>query len=274
MSLPIAMQVYSMRDEANQDLEKVLRELKDMGYDAVELFSLHGKKPEEVAAICQKVGIDPISAHVPYDEMVADPAGTMKAYATVGCRFVAVPYLTDDKRAGTPAWEAVKENIRMLGAAAKKEGMTLLYHNHDFEFQKTDGEYMLDNLYRTVSADLLETELDTCWVKVGGEDPAAYIEKYSGRCPLVHLKDFSGNKNAATYQLIGMEGQQRKNVEETEKFSLRPVGSGVQDMPAIIDAAIKAGAQCLIVEQDNPDEGHTPMQCAKISREYLKSIGY
>ena len=260
MALPIGIQLCSVRNEVKEDYEKALRTLKDMGYDAVEIYNLYGKKPEEVAAICQRVGIDPISAHVAYEEMLADPAGTMKTYATVGCRFIVVPDPPDAKRADAPTWDEFKEALRVLGAAAKKEGMTLLYHNHYvLEFQKVDGEYMLDNLYRTVSADLLETELDTCWVKVGGEDPAAYIEKYSGRCPLVHLKDFTGSRNAP---------------EGGEKFSLRPVGSGVLDMPAVTAAAVKAGAQCLIVEQDRPDGGHTALECAKISREYLKSIGY
>lgn len=61
--------------------------------------------------------------------------------------------------------------------------MTLLYHNHDFEFAKKDGEYLLDIMYRDIPASLLQTEQDTCWVKASGVDPAAYIRKYSGRRP-------------------------------------------------------------------------------------------
>ena len=82
------------------------------------------------------------------------------------------------------------EGAKVLGEAAKKKGMTLLYHNHDFEFALIDGEYALDVLYREVPASLLETELDICWVNISGEDPAAYIRKYAGRAPVVHLKDF------------------------------------------------------------------------------------
>ena len=53
----------------------------------------------------------------------------------------------------------------------RKLGIQLLYHNHDFEFVKLDGEYALDVLYSTIPADLLQTEIDTCWVKVAGVDP-------------------------------------------------------------------------------------------------------
>ena len=62
---------------------------------------------------------------------------------------------------------------------------------------KIDGKYALDILYDTVPADYLATEIDTCWVNVGGENPSEYIKKYAGRCPVVHLKDFWGEKSAA-----------------------------------------------------------------------------
>ena len=83
--------------------------------------------------------------------------------------------------------------------------MQLCYHNHDFEFVKLNGEYALDILYKEVPADILETEVDTCWVKVAGEDPGAYLRKYTGRAHIVHLKDFSGEKSEHMYALIGID---------------------------------------------------------------------
>ena len=93
------------------------------------------------------------------------------------------PYLTEEYRPGTPGFQKTLDGARLLGETAKKLGMTLLYHNHDFEFVKIGGKYALDVLYDTVPADLLQTELDTCWVNVGGEDPSAYVRKYAGRAP-------------------------------------------------------------------------------------------
>ena len=157
-----------------------------------------------------------------------------------------------------------------LGTVAKKLGITLLYHNHDFEFLKIDGKYALDILYDSVPADLLQTELDTCWVNVGGENPADYIRKYSGRSPVVHLKDFTGSKSENMYELIGIE---KKAEAAPQKFEFRPVGSGKQDFPAILAAAEDAGAEWVVVEQDNPSMGLTPLECAAKSRAYLKTIG-
>ena len=165
----------------------------------------------------------------------------------------------------------VIENIKKIGQVAKDMGMTLLYHNHDFEFMKLDGKYALDVLYDTVPAELLQTELDTCWVNVGGEKPVDYIKKYSGRAPVVHLKDFFGEKSEDMYELIGIE---KKAPKRPGNFEFRPVGSGLQDFPAILKASEEAGATWVVVEQDNPSMGLTPMESIAKSREYLKTLGY
>ena len=136
---------------------------------------------------------------------------------------------------------------------------------------KLDGKYALEVLYDTIPADLLQTELDTCWVNVGGEEPAAYVRKFAGRAPVVHLKDFFGEKSEDMYELIGIE---KKAPARPGNFEFRPVGSGLQDFPAILAAAEDANAEWVVVEQDNPSMGLTPMECIRKSREYLKTIGY
>ena len=270
MALPVAVQVYSVRNDANMDLRGTLQKIKNMGYDGVEFAGLYGNAPADIKKMCAEIGLVPISAHVPYRDMVADPEGVLSQYATIGCKYVVVPYLVEEDRPGTPGFAAVIENVKMLGAVAKKLGMTLLYHNHDFEFLKLDGKYALEVLYDEVPADLLQTELDVCWVNVGGEEPAAYVRKYTGRAPVVHLKDFYGEKSDDMYELIGIE---KKAPTRPGNFEFRPVGSGLQNFPAILEAAKDAGAEWVVVEQDKPSMGLTPLQCIEKSREYLKTIG-
>ena len=270
MAFPVAVQVYSVRDDAKADLRGTLQKIKDMGYDGVEFAGLYDNDPADIKKMCEDIGLVPVSAHVPYRDMIAAPEAVLSQYATIGCKFVAVPYLVEEDRPGTEGFAAVIENVKMLGAVAKKLGMTLLYHNHDFEFLKIDGKYALDILYDEVSADLLQTELDVCWVNVGGEVPADYIRKYSGRTPVVHLKDFYGEKSEDMYELIGIE---KKAPVRPGNFEFRPVGSGLQDFPAILAAAADAGAQWVVVEQDKPSMGLTPLQSIEKSRQYLKSIG-
>ena len=155
--LPIAIQLYTVRDQAAADFEGTLKAIKAMGYEGVEFAGLHGKTAAEVKAMCAEIGLTPISAHVPYYDMIADPKGVLSDYAEIGCKYVAIPYLTPECRPGTDGFAKVVENAEMLGKVAKELGMTLLYHNHDFEFEKIDGKYALEVLYDTVPADLLQT---------------------------------------------------------------------------------------------------------------------
>lgn len=274
LKLPVAVQLYSVRDEMQSDFYGTIKKMKELGYDGIEFAGLFGEDPEKIKAFCAEIGINPISAHVPYYDMLADPEKVLADYAAIGCRFVAVPYLTEECRPGTDGFGATVEGIRKIAEAAKKLGIQLLYHNHDFEFVKLDGEYALDVLYSTIPEDLLKTEIDTCWVNVAGVDPAEYILKYSDRSPVVHLKDFkkSGNQKGALYKLIGIDDDEEQ--EDEDAFSFMPVGHGMQDMPSILAASEKAGAQWVVVEQDNPAKGSTPLESVKLSREYLKALGW
>lgn len=272
MSFPIALQVYSVRQDAAANLYTTLKAIKKMGYDGVEFAGLYRHTPEEVRDMCADIGLVPISAHVAYRDMLEDPEGVLSQYVTLGCKYVVIPFLAGEDRPSSGNFGEVMKNVAMLGEVAKKLGLTLLYHNHDFEFYKLDGKYALDLLYETVPADLLQTELDVCWVNVGGENPAEYLKKYSGRAPVLHLKDFVGGKTENMYELIGIKSDGKK--ADAQKFEFRPVGSGVQDFPTIIKTAETTGTEWLVVEQDNPSMGLSPLECAEKSRAYLKSIGY
>ena len=274
MALPVAVQVYSVRDSAEANLADTLRKIKEMGYQGVEFAGLYGLSPDYVKGLCDGIGLVPVSAHIPLDEMLADPDKTFADYAKIGCKFAAVPYVTPERRPGAEKFEETIRQIAGLGECAKKYGITLLYHNHDFEFTKVNGEYGLDILYKEVSPEFLQTELDLCWVNVGGEEPAAFLRKYTGRAPVVHLKDFhmSGKLPKHLYALIGIEEEEKE--EEPSTFEFRPVGHGMQNMPEILGACTDAGASWVVVEQDEPSMGLSRMDSIKASREYLASQGW
>lgn len=269
MKFPIALQLYSVRNELEADFEGVLRQVKALGYEGVEFAGLYGHSAAEVKALCQEIGLVPVSAHVPFVDMMADP-DLLKVYAEIGCEFVVIPYLTEEYRPGQPKFQEVIEGAKMLGEKAASLGMKLCYHNHDFEFVKVDGEYALDILYKEVPASLLQTQIDTCWVNVGGEDPAAYVRKYAGRAEIVHLKDFAGSKSENMYALIGIDDG--KDSADTGAFEFRPVGYGKQDFLSILAAAEDAGTKWVVVEQDQPSMGKTPIECAMMSIDYLRNL--
>ena len=249
--LKIALHLYSVREDAQNELKNTLQTVKDMGYEGVEFAGLYGHSPEQVRKWLDEIGLVPVSAHVGVDELNADLTGTVNTYKTIGCQFIAIPWLDEPRRPGNPGFDQAKKDIALIAAECKKQGITLLYHNHDFEFVKVGGAYMLDILYQEIPD--LQTEIDTCWVNVGGEDPAGYVRKYTGRAPVVHFKDFAGRKS---------EGD----------FEYRPLGYGLQDIPSLISAAADAGAGWAVVELDSPGMGLTAMACAKKSMDYLLSL--
>ena len=268
MKLPIAIQLYSVRDNMDEDFEGTLRKVSEMGYDGVEFAGLFDRSAEEVKALCAELGLVPISAHVSYYDLLEE--GTLETYAAIGCKFVAIPWLDEDLRPGGKDYLKFKSEIMEIGNKAKELGMQLCYHNHDVEFEKVDGKYILDTLYDDIPSDILQTQLDTCWVNVGGEDPVKYIEKYAGRADIIHLKDFAGRKTENMYALIGIDENEEKDTKG--EFEYRPLGKGLQDIPAILTAAEKAGTKWVVFEQDEPSMGLSSLECAKVSMDYLKTL--
>ncbi len=270
--MKIGVQVYSVRDFAEKDFVGTMQRIKEMGYDGVELAGGYGLSAAFIKKTLGDLGLVPFSAHVPMDDMYEKPEETFAYYKEIGVRYIVLPYMAEEYRPGTDAFPKTIEMIREIGENAKKHGMVLLYHNHDFEFVKVGDAYGLDVLYSEISPDLLQTEIDTCWVKVAGEDPASYVAKYAGRAPVVHLKDFfkaEGASRDGMYELIGIA----KKVNATAAFEFRAVGHGMQNFPPIIEAADAAGAEWVVVEQDRPSQGLTSLESIEISRKYLRSIG-
>ena len=272
IGLPVGLQLYTVRDDMAKDFKGTLQKVKELGYDGVEFAGMYDHTPAEIKAMCAEIGLNPISAHVPLQEMLEDIDKVIADYKAIGCQYIVVPYVTEERRPGGEKFLQMVEEIRTIGQKCKEAGLVLLYHNHDFEFAKTEsGEFGLDYLYANVPADLLQTELDQCWVKYAGQDPVAYLQKYSGRSPVVHLKDYyaSGEQKEDPYALIGLnEGEKKENTA----FEFRPLGYGVQDVPAIVRAAKAADSQWLIVEQDQPSMGKTPMECVAMSMEFMKQM--
>jgi len=254
---PIMLQIYNVREELKKDFENTLKEIADMGYQYVELAMAQsfGKTSSQFKSALDNAGLKAISAHVDFRSMVANPDSVIGFHIDIGCEFIAVPYLIEEDRCTSPNYEKVKEEIAKLGEYVKKRGTTFLYHNHDFEFKEYRGKYALDDLYESIPASILQSEIDVCWTKFAGLDPVNYILKYSGRAPIVHLKDFDP-----------ME------VKKDAPFPFRALGEGVQNIPEIIKACEKAKTQWLVVEQDMPSPNRTALECAHTSLNYLNSL--
>ena len=263
---PIAIQVYSVRDAAEADFVQMAKDLKAMGYDGVELAGTYGMTAVKIKEILDEVGLTLVSAHVGADLMWDD--ALMADYAATGMQYIAIPWF---HKPTDPAFLADNiEKIRVLGERCKAFGLQMGYHNHDFELETVpgDGRCALEAYYEEIPADVLKTQLDLCWVKVGGADPVEFLRRFPNRAPTVHIKDYVGGKTDKMYALIDYPEASQAATE----FQMRPVGYGCQDVRGLLKAAETVGTQWIIVEQDEPTPGMTRMECAEKSVQYLKKL--
>ena len=269
----VGIQLYSLRDAMEKDMDATLKAVKDMGYDYVEFAGYFGKSAEEVKDILDKYGLEAVSVHQVIELFEEEGQKAVDYLKTLGVKYSAIPWYSVDEF--TSNWDTTMEKFKNVSKLLKDNDIKLMYHNHDFEFNKIDGEYILDKLYATLPKGVIMPQLDTCWVHYAGVNPSDYIKKYSGRIEVLHLKDFVCEKlgGGPVYALIDEDGNEiDKGSKEDNGFKLVPVGSGIQDWPSILAAAEDAGVEYVIVEQDTSVD-RDPMDAAKMSREYLRTLG-
>jgi sugar phosphate isomerase/epimerase len=246
----IGLQLYTVRDETAKDFRGVLREVAAMGYEGVE-FAGYGDIPaEEMRSLLDELNLKAIGSHVGFENLLEDADREFTYLQTIGAKHCVVPYLGEQYRSTPDQWRDTFRKFAELGQEAKKRGLEFGYHNHAFEFEvKVGGEFAFDALYANVPADLLKVELDLGWVQYAGQDPAAYIRKYKGRLPLLHLKDFRRDNPEA-------------NIDTVE------LGRGELKLMELIEAGSDADVEWLIVEQDRC--AVPSLQAVKTSVEWLK----
>jgi sugar phosphate isomerase/epimerase len=271
--LPVMLQLWNVREELVKDFDGTFAEIAVAGYQYVELAYARGykKTASQIKDTLDKTGLKAMSAHDTFRGMMSDPEGSIDFHMEIGCKYIVIPFLSADDRHSGPHYETTKKEIAQLGELVNKKGATLLYHNHEFEFENYNGKFALDDLYDSIPENLLKTQIDICWAKLVGVDPAEYILKYKGRAPIVHLKDFDASKGGsikAEYELLG----EAKKARAAGAFPFCPIGYGIQDIPSVLKAVEEAGAEWLVVEQDLPSPGKTSIQNAKESLDYLKGL--
>ena len=268
----VGIQLYSVRDDLAADFEGTLRAVKAMGYDYVEFAGYYGgKSGQELKALLDETGLKSISVHQGIEMFLSEGQAAYDFFKAYGVKYIVIPWFDKNKLAGTPAWEETKASFIKVAKEAQANGMKVLYHNHDFEFEKVGDRYIYDIMFEELKG-YVDPQPDTCWLNYGGVNPAEYICKYGDRINVVHLKDFVCTKLAAgpVYALIDENGNAvDKGSQEDTGFRLVPLGQGRNDFAAILDACDATDADLVIVEQDN-FTGMSPMEGVKASRNYLK----
>lgn len=242
--------MYTLRDATAADFQGTFEKVAKIGYHGVEFAGFGGLNATQIRKMLDGLGLKCAGAHEGVEHLQNDFNAVVDFHTEIGSKFVTIPSLPEELRKDEAGWKKTAGMLDELGAKYREKGLQLSYHNHAFEFTKYGEQYGLDLLYANAAPENLHAEIDTYWVKYGGEDPVAYLKRYSNRLSLVHLKDMAG----------------------TPEREYCEIGEGILDIPGLFKAAEGAGTKWMIVEQDTCKR--PPLESVKLSFENMKKLGF
>lgn len=249
--IPLSVQLYTLRDLTAKDFAGTMKDVARIGYQNVEIAGYGNlKTAAEAKKAVDDAGLKVSGTHASIEVLEKEVERVLDENELLGSKHLICPFMPEARRKDADGWKQVAKSFNQIGRACHERGIDFAYHNHNFEFQQFDGKAGLDVLLDSCEPHLVKAEIDVYWVKHGGEDPVARINKLGDRVILLHLKDMAA-------------GPDKKFAE---------VGTGVLDFPAILEAGKKVGVRYGVVEQDNT-YGQPPLEAIKTSFENLRKLG-
>lgn len=256
----IAINTEAFLDYLDSDagIRRALKEVKEMGYETVELW--HVKGPENHASwapFLKEAGLRCCAIHELYEEVMENVEGTISKAKDVGAEFLAIGRSRNTDWEDMNSIKDLAKGLNRLGKICRESGIRVLYHNHNTEFSRIGGKTGLEILFEETDAELVGSELDVYWVQLGGANPVTWCQMLKGRLGIVHLKD------------IGVA------LNTPDSFIKRPVcraiGDGNLEITAIIAAAQKSGCEIFAIETCTDWKDNDSLRCARESLAYLES---
>jgi len=200
--IPIAVQLYSLREAATLDFRSVLERVAQAGYVGVEYANLLGNDPGTVRGWAEDLGLVGVSAHRPL------PIGDVEheildGLSELGIDTLVVPWAPPERFADLASIGGLAEDLLQAQQNAAARGIELGYHNHEFELATViDGRTGLEHLFDAVGP-LVFAEIDVYWAQVGGVDPAALIARMGSLVRLLHIKDGPADVKTSPHVAVG-----------------------------------------------------------------------
>lgn len=225
MSLPIAIQLYTIRDVLAQDFAGGVKKIAEMGYMGVETAGFAGTTPKEASKLFRELDLMVTSAHARLP-LGAQKNEILDMMGELGCQRLICPYIAPDEYRTIDLIKETCARFNEANAVAIANGLEFGFHNHHWEFEQVEGRYAYEILLEELDPTIF-FEIDTYWVKTAGLDPAPILKQLGQRVPLLHIKDGPATKNEP----------------------MTAVGAGIMNWPEIMSVG-EDHAEWLIVELD------------------------
>lgn len=251
--LPIALQLYSIRNDCAKDFDAALAQVAKLGFDGVEFAGYHSYagKPKELKQKLQDLGLKVAATHIGTGTLRGDALKqTIEFHQEIGCKFLIVP--GDGDFTNPEKSKPLADTFNEVAEKLKPLGMYTGYHNHSHEFKKNvEGKTWYDLFAERTTKDVV-LQQDCGWTAAAGFDPVEVMKKYPGRMKSTHYKP----------TVVG-------NAPGKKAF----IGEDSVDWPAVIDACIKVGGtEWITLEQEVYPDGKSPMEASAISFAALKKM--
>jgi len=247
----IGLQTSTISKPLREDYKATLQKVAEMGYNALELGGYMGPSMQEFKAFLAELGLDPLSGGASMIGLRDELDKNIEESLQMGKKYLICfwPWTDSAENKTIDDWKRLAGSLNKIGEKVKQAGLVFAYHNHDIEFKLTEGQIPYDVILENTDPALVNMEIDLYWIKKGGQEPVPYFEKYPGRFPVWHIKD----------------------MDDSPEQDFACVGRGIIDFPAIFAKADIAGMKHVFVEHDRPAD---PLECARVSCEYLKQLRY
>ena len=251
MASKIAAQLYTVRESCKtpEDLAVSLEKIAAMGYEAVQVSGVGPIEPADLCKLCDDNGLTICATHIPFEEMAEDPEGVIARHDILGCKYPGIGGMGKAYHEGRRYVDFARDASKVAEKLAEG-GKVFIYHNHSWEFEKVGDRVILQIFAEESDPRYFMFEPDTYWVQHGGASPVAWINRLTGRVPVMHFKDMT------------MRGREQIMTE---------VGEGNLDWPGIVEACEAAGSEWYVVEQDTCQRD--PFESLEISLNNIKSWG-
>jgi sugar phosphate isomerase/epimerase len=239
---PVALQLWSVREDMKRDFAATVAEVAAIGYDGVELAGYGNLEVKGAKAALDAAGLKVAGMHVSFPTLSGDPTSVISDALLLGSRHVVCSWWPPGHFVSVSACERIGQELNQVGETLRSFGIRFGYHNHDHEFRTFDGRPALEWILGSSEPRNVFAEVDVFWINHAGYSPARFIRDHGARVPLLHLKD------------------------------AKELGKGPVKFDEIFAATDSVGAvEWFIVEQE--EYSHVPLKSVRLCYEQMKAWG-
>lgn len=250
----VGIQLYSLRNQFKKDIPSTLEKIKEWGITVIEGGDSYGMEQSKFIELLEKNGLKTVSVGASFEEFKDKPEEIVEKAKAYGAKYAMCAWIPHDGDNFTlEDIENATKVFNNAGKILKENGITLIYHAHGYEFRPFDDGTLFDVMAE--NAENFDFEMDVYWVKHGGQDPMALLEKYADKWKAMHLKDMAH----------GTEGNYTGHSDVETNVEL---GTGMIDIEGLVKRGKELGVEYMFIE----DESSSVVEQVPPSLAYLEKI--